>query len=242
MHFIKILKNISLGILLSVIGVSCSNDDDDTSEPQMGYFVKEIVTSGENDDLVLTFKYDNQNRMIGQKSNDVLMEFGYNDLGQMTTYKKDGKLLFGFEYTNDRISKLLTYSPIYDTITEEKAFTFSDGYYISEQDTIFKIGQNNQILEFYVDYVKFLYGEDTGVHTHLSPIPARFLIDPEALLYDMTISNQELEGFITPTRYSPIESTRNDKGLIEKIDMKDTPDGPVTQSWEITYEQRILYP
>lgn len=32
--------------------------------------------------------------------------------------------------------------------------------------------------------------------------------DPEALLYDMTISNQELEGFITPTRYSPIVSTR----------------------------------
>lgn len=242
MHFIKTLKNIGLGILILVIGVSCSNDDQATSEPQMGYFVKEIVTFGEHDSLVLSFEYDNHNRMISQRSNDLLMEFGYNDLGQMTTYKEDGKLLFGFEYSNDLITKQLIYSPVYDSITEEITFTFSNGYYISQQDTIIKIGQNKQILEYVVDQVKFLYGEEMGVHPHLSPIPARFLIDPDALLYDMTISNQELQGFSTLTRLAIVMSSRNDKGLIERIDMKNMPDERITQSWEITYEQRILKP
>lgn len=237
---INLLKSISLGVLLTGIGASCSNDDDSSSEPRMGYFVKEIVTSGTHDSLTLTFAYDHHNRMISQKSNNLLMEFGYNDLGQMTTYKEDGKLLFGFQYSNDRIKKQRIYSSNNDTIIKEIEFTFSDGYYLSKQDTIIRIGQHKEILEYVVDKVKFLYGEDTGVHHHLPPIPARFLIDPDALLFDMTISNQELQGFITQTRHALISSSRNDKGLIDRVEMRDPPDGPVSQSWEITYEQRAL--
>lgn len=235
----NVLRNPIFVGLMSILFLSCSNDDR-LPEPRTGHFVKRMIIEEDQDKKIIDFVYNVQNQLIKQKTGtNNTMEFGYNELGQMIEYKENGKWNSRFEYNNNRISKIVSYNALSGEISKESAVTFSNGIYMTEGDTICKIDGQNQLLEIPPMGIAFTYGDAAGVHTHLKPIPAHYFLDFNLTIYDLSLSNQELKGITTNTKSLSMENLRNDQGLITTIILTDNFTGEEV-IWEVIYEEREL--
>ncbi|MBC9796126.1 hypothetical protein [Sinomicrobium weinanense] len=245
------LRNTAIFALIGLLIFSCSKDDDNNDippQPETGYFVDTITLREADGNIIYftNFQYDSINRLIGQafaeEDGDIdQLEYEYNNQGQMTGYKVNGYLFYGFEYENNRITGIVEYDIDTDEVIDELPVTFSNGIYSVDGVEICKIDAQNQLLEIRGLDIAFLYGEQEGVHRHLDPVPARYLMrEIDYVLADLTLSGLELKGWTEEgTLAVSTENVRNKEGLITKV-IAYNPSGEELFIWDIGYKEREL--
>lgn len=227
-------------MLVSILSFSCSKEEDNLPEPQTGYFVKEITIHEASDVYMkIDFRYDSNNRIIEQVTDTDTTRYVYNEVGQLTRYRLNDEESYRFEYVNTIITRILEHDPQTDEVVDEIPVTFSNGTYSINGDTICKVGDQGQLLELPTEDIVFSYGEEAGVHRHLTLSPARyFLPGGEFIVYDLTLSNKELLGWEQEGSKVSMENQRNEQGLITTISVTTLYDKEF--KWDIEYEEREL--
>lgn len=237
------LSKTILMALTSALFFSCSKDNDRVPVIQTGYFVK-AITLYESDEeyMKADFWYDDNNRIIQQVVNDDTLSYKYNNLGQLTDYSVHDDRIYRFEYTSNRISHIRVYDYETEELFSEIPVTFSNGIYTVDGEAVCKIDDRNQLLELPEFDVIFSYGEEAGVHQHLSLSAARYLVDgreQDIPFLDLSLSNQELKGWTANGSTVSAESERDADGLISTV-LAQHPSREEVFRWEIDYEEREL--
>ncbi|MGV3761181.1 hypothetical protein [Parapedobacter sp.] len=227
-------------MLISILSFSCNKKDDNLPEPQIGYFVKKITVREANDEyMMIDFRYDGNNRIIRQAIDTDTVRYAYNEWGQLTRYRLNDEESYRFEYMDNIITRILEHDPQTDEVVDEIPVTFSNGTYSIRGEVICKVDDQGQLLELPTEDIVFSYGEEAGVHRHLTLSPARyFLLGGEFIVYDLTLSNKELLGWAQEGSMVSMENQRSEQGLITTITVTTLYDKEF--QWDIEYEEREL--
>lgn len=226
-------------MLASTLSLSCSKDDS-SPQPQTGYFVKKIIVWKADDKYMkIDFRYDANNRIIEQAIDTDTIRYAYNGGGQLTHYRFNDEESYRFEYVNKTITRIVEHDPQTDEVVDEIPVTFSNGTYSINGDTICKVADQGQLLELPAEGIVFSYGEEAGVHRHLTLNPARyFRPGGEFIVSDLTLSNKELLGWEQEGSKVFMKNQRNEQGLITNISLTTLYDKEF--NWDIEYEEREL--
>ncbi|WP_157970305.1 hypothetical protein [Albibacterium indicum] len=240
MKTVNLLTKAIFLMLISILSFSCNKKDDNLPEPQIGYFVKKITVREPNDEYMkIEFRYDRNNRITEQTIDANTIQYAYNDGGQVSHYRLNDEENYRFEYVNKTITKILKYDPKTDELVEEIPVTFSNGTYSIRDKVICKVGDQGQLLELPTEGIVFSYGEELGVHPHLTLSPARYFFPGDELfVYDLTLSNKELLGWEQEGSTISMENQRNEEGLITTITVTTLYNKEF--QWDIEYEKREL--